>query len=236
MKRLFALALAAAPLALQAQVPVAPQPAAVTGTLLAITADGEVVRTPDLAVIGAGVVTQAATAEAAMRDNATRMAATFAALRRAGIAERDVQTAGIGLQPQYRYAENQPPAITGYQATNRVTVRFRDVKKAGSVLDALVAAGANQIDGPNLTVDRLDEALDEARAQAVAKARARAELYAKASGLRVGRIVTISEESGGPNMPMPMVRMSAAKMEADTAIAPGEQRLTVTLRLTFELQ
>jgi len=94
----------------------------ITGTRLDITAEGAVNRTPDLALVSAGVVTQAPTANAAMRDNAARMAATVAALKRAGVADRDIQTAAISLNPQYRYADNKPPEITGYQASNQVSV------------------------------------------------------------------------------------------------------------------
>ena len=170
------------------------------GTLLEVSADGTSTRTPDLAIIQAGVVTQQATAGEAMRQNGARMAAVLAALRRAGVAERDVQTSNIALSPQYRYAQNEPPVITGYQASNQVTVRFRDIAKSGAILDALVREGANNISGPNLTIDKPETALDEARTAAVAAARARADLYAKAAGLRVDRILSISE---GGSMPPP---------------------------------
>jgi uncharacterized protein YggE len=212
-------------------------PRLANGTRLDLSVEGEVTRTPDIVTIGAGVVTQADTANAAMTQNATRMAATIAALRKAGIADRDIQTSAINLSPRYRYADNQPPTITGYQASNQVSVRFREVKRAGAVLDALVAAGANQIDGPNFAVEHADAALDEARGQAVAKARARAELYAKAAGLGVKRIVAIRESSGGYQPPRPMPVMAMARAEkADTAIEPGEQKLSVSLSVSFELE
>ena len=85
-----------------------------------------------------------------------------AALRAAGIADRDIQTS-TNLNPNYRYAENQPPQLVGYQAVNEVSVRFRDIAKTGAILDALVAQGANQINGPTLTIERPEAALDEAR-------------------------------------------------------------------------
>jgi uncharacterized protein YggE len=209
----------------------------IQGTRLDIVAEGEMTRTPDLATISAGVVTQAATAGTAMTENATRMTATISALKRAGVADRDIQTSSISLSPQYRYADNQPPVITGYQASNQVSIRFRDVRRAGSILDTLVAQGANQISGPNLSVDHPEAALDEARTAAIAKARARAELYAKAAGLSVKRILSISE--GGdvtPPRPMPMMAMAMRKAGADTGIEAGEQRLAVSVSVTFELQ
>ncbi len=144
------------------------------GTILDGSATGKTTRTPDLATIDAGVVTQGATAAAALADNSNRMAKVLAALKSAGVESRDIATSTVRLNPQYRYADNQPPAITGYQATNTVSVRFHDIKKAGSILDALVAQGANQIDGPNPSLDNPDTALDEARTDAAARAVARA--------------------------------------------------------------
>ncbi|TXC71705.1 DUF541 domain-containing protein [Sphingomonas ginsenosidivorax] len=208
-----------------------------TGTVLDVTAEGRTTRVPDLATIRAGVVSQSPTAAAALADNAQRMAKVMAALKRAGVAPRDIATATVGLSPQYRYADNQPPVITGYQATNSVSVRFRDVAKSGAILDALVGEGANQIDGPNLSIDQPDQALDEARADAVKRARARAELYAKAAGMRVTRIVSIAEngENAGGSPP-PVVYMARASMAKDsTQIAAGEKDVTVTLSVRFLL-
>ena len=207
------------------------------GTLLDITATGKTTRVPDLATIRAGVVTQAPTAAAALSDNANRMSAVLSALKRAGIQPRDVATANVSLQPQYRYEDNKPPVITGYQATNTVSIRFRDIAKSGAILDALVAQGANQIDGPNLSLDQPDAALDEARVDAVKRAQARAQLYAKAAGLSVSRILTIAEggEIAGPPPPMPVYRMAAAKA-ADTQVLPGESDITVTITVRFLLK
>jgi uncharacterized protein YggE len=207
------------------------------GTLLDITATGKTTRVPDLATIRAGVVTQAPTAAAALSDNANRMSAVLSALKRAGIQPRDIATANVSLQPQYRYEDNKPPVITGYQATNTVSIRFRDIAKSGAILDALVAQGANQIDGPNLSLDQPDAALDEARVDAVKRAQARAQLYAKAAGLSVSRILTIAEggEIAGPPPPMPVYRMAAAKA-ADTQVLPGESDIAVTITVRFLLK
>ena len=207
------------------------------GTLLDVTATGKTTRVPDLATIRAGVVTAAPTAAAALSDNAKRMSAVLAALKGAGIQPRDVATANVSLQPQYRYEDNKPPVITGYQATNNVSIRFRDIAKSGQILDALVAQGANQIDGPNLSLDQPDAALDEARVDAVKRAQARAQLYAKAAGLSVSRILTIAEggEIAGPQPPLPVYRMAAAKA-ADTQVLAGESDVTVTITVRFLLK
>ncbi len=204
-------------------------------TLLQIEAHGESHRTPDVAAISAGVVTQNTDANAAMRENANRMGAVVAALKKAGIADRDLQTSRIDLSPQYNYANNQPPKITGYQASNTVNVRLREMTKIGDVLDALVRQGANQINGPSFSVDKPDAAMDEARNDAVSHAQARAALYATATGLKVRRIVSIVE-SGGTVMPPPRPYMAMAKMaDAGTPVATGENTLAVDLNVTFEL-
>jgi uncharacterized protein YggE len=158
-----------------------------------------------------------------------------AALERAGIAPRDIQTSNISLHPDYRYAENQPPQLTGYRATNQINVRFREIADSGGILDALVAEGANQINGPSLEIERPEAALDEARTAALANARARAELYARALNMRVRRVLLVSESGIVPPSPMPMLRMQAADA-AETRIEPGEQTLSVTLTVSFELE
>jgi uncharacterized protein YggE len=210
----------------------------VTGTRLDVVATGEVTRVPDVARINAGVVTQASTATEAIRLNAQQMSKVVAALKRAGVADRDVQTSSINLNPDYRYAENQPPVLTGYRASNEVSVRFRKIADTGEILDALVAQGANQINGPMLEIDKPEAAMDEARQAAIQMARSRAELYARAIGKTVGRILAISESGAAqPPYPMPMVRQMASQdARAESKIVPGEQTLSVTLSVTFELQ
>jgi uncharacterized protein len=224
--------MAALPLAAMAEV----TGPAISGTRLDLVAQGTVKRVPDVAIISAGVITSARDAKSAMASNAAAMSRVLAALRSAGVAERDLSTAQIGLSPQYRYVENQPPVVTGYQANNSVTVRFRDIAKSGAILDALVAAGANQINGPTLTIDKPEAAQDEARADAIKTARARAELYAKAAGLTVKRIVAISETTmvSGPT-PMPYMRAQMAEASAKSEIVPGEQDVGVAVIVTFEL-
>lgn len=205
------------------------------GTLLSISAQAQASRAPDIATMSTGVVTQAADANAAMRANAQQMAKLMQAIKAAGIAERDVQTSGVNLSPQYRYAENQPPAITGYQASNTVNLKVRDIGKLGQVLDALVASGANQINGPTFEIDNADAVQDEARAAALKKAQARAEVYANSLGMRVRRIVSISEGGGFQAPPRPMMAMRAMAESADTSISPGESTLTANLDVVFEL-
>lgn len=206
------------------------------GTLLSVSAQAQSTRVPDVATLSAGVVTQAADANAAMRANATQMETVMAAIKAAGIAERDIQTSGINLNPQYKYVENQNPTIIGYQASNTVNLKVRDIARLGKVLDALVASGANQVNGPSFEIDQPEPAYDEARRSALDKAQARAAMYAKTLGLRVRRIVSISEGgSFNPPVPMPMMAMARGKAEADTSVSPGETTLSVNLDVVFEL-
>lgn len=239
--RLIAAALlsaAAFPAAAAAQM-VAPaaQTQAVAGTRLDVSATGEVRRVPDIARISTGVVTVAPTANDAIRQNAARMQAVRAALRRAGVADRDIQTGSISLYPEYRHQENQPAQLAGYRASNDVSVRFRDIANTGRILDALVAEGANQINGPNLGLDRPEEAMDEARQDAIRIARARADLYAQALGMRVVRILSVSE-TGQMATPYPALRSFdvQATSAQSTEIEPGEQTVSATLVVSFELQ
>ena len=240
MTKMLFLSLAAAtamatPAALPAQATAIVQPS--VGTRLDISATGTVSRVPDLAIISAGVVTKSTSATGAIADNAARMERVRAALRRAGIADKDIQTSSISLNPDYRYENNQAPVLTGYQASNNVSVKFRDIRNSGKILDALVAEGANQINGPTLTIDKPEGAYDEARVKALAVGRARAELYARSLGMRVVKLVSVSEGGGNyPRPPMPMAMMAKAERSADTSIDPGSQDLEVTLAMSFDLQ
>ena len=239
-KSVFALALLASAVAIAApaaaQDVVAVRPMA--GTRLDLSATGTVSRVPDLAIISAGVVTKSTTATGAIADNAARMERVRAALKRAGIADKDIQTSSINLNPDYRYENNQPPVLTGYQASNNVSVKFRDIRNSGKILDALVAEGANQINGPSLTIDKPESAYDEARVKAIAAGRARAELYARSLGMRVVRLMSVSEGGGNyPRPPMPISTMAKAeRSDASTSIDPGSQDIEITLAMSFELQ
>ncbi|HEX8938135.1 MAG TPA: SIMPL domain-containing protein [Sphingomicrobium sp.] len=209
----------------------------IAGTRLDINATGEVTRVPDVAVISAGVVTRSASATGALQDNANRMQRVLSALKRAAVDGRDIQTSNVSLNPEYRYQENQAPQLVGYTASNNVTIRFRDIRNSGKILDSLVGEGANQINGPMLTIDKPEAALDEARAKAIAAGRARADLYARSLGLRVVRVVSVNENGGNYPVPPPVPIYARAEMaQAKTSIEPGEQKLQVNLTMTFELQ
>jgi hypothetical protein len=201
---------------------------------MAMTGHGETRGAPDLAQVTAGVTTTAPTAAQALSANSNRMKTVFAALEKLGVPERNIQTTNFFVSPQYSNGDNNAPRrLTGYQVNNDVTVRIEDVGKLGSTLDALVAAGANQINGVSFSIQNATPLLAKARGDAVADARARAETYAKAAGVSLGPILSISEGGAEP-MPRPMYRMEALQAGA-TRIAPGEQSVTADVTLVWEI-
>lgn len=212
-------------------------------TLLTVTAEGSSTRTPDMATYSAGVTTQGKTASEALSANSRQMNQVMAALKRAGIADRDIQTSNLNLNPIYSQPKRLPDGsydsdarqIVGYQATNTVTVRQRKLSEMGKVVDALVEAGANQVNGPNFMLTEADAASNEARTDAMRTARERADLYARAAGLRVVRILSISENGGRMPAPMAFARMEAAKDVASTPVAAGELETTSSVTVQFEL-
>ena len=241
MRNIFLTALAVGAAAIPASAPAQTAVTAIpvlAGTRLDVSASGEVTRVPDMAIISAGVQTLRPTATAAIEQNAAQMEQVRAALKRAGIEDRDIQTSSINLNPEYQYDQNKPPRLTGYRASNTLNVKFRDLKRTGTILDALVAQGANSISGPNLTIDKPESALDEARAKAIVNGRTRADLYARALGMRVVRLLSVSESGGyAAPPPMPMVMMAQERSAAaDTKIDPGTQQLQVSVSMSFELQ
>jgi uncharacterized protein YggE len=226
-----------APATAAAQQPVPGPAPALNGLRLDIVAAGEVSRAPDLVTISAGVATRAAQAEAALRDNAARMERVRAALRRLGIAPRDVQTGSISLSQDYERRPEGARQPTGYVASNQLNIRFRDVANAGRIIDALVAEGVNSVQGPSFGIQDREGAVNQARMHALAQARSRADLYARSLGTRVRRIVAVSE--AGPMQGIVYGEAAAMRVGNDaaaTAVEPGEQIVAATLTVTFELE
>ncbi len=226
--------------------------------LLSLTAEGRSDRVPDLAIFSAGVVTHGVTASEALGGNSRQMDRVVAALKRSGIADRDIQTAAISLSPRWNNPEaeaqriaretrqpyvpsNEPPRIIGYEARNSVQVRVRKLGEMGEIIDTLIAAGANEVNGPSFTLDDQRAALDEARVEAVATGKQRAELYAHAAGMRVVRLLSISE--GGGYYPVQQIVVTGSRMSAPGAppppppppVAVGELTLGTSLSMQFEI-
>jgi uncharacterized protein YggE len=207
-------------------------------TTLNVSAQGETKVAPDMATIHLGVQTEAATAAEAIRLNANKMSRVIAALKSGGLADREIQTSNLSLNPQYVYQENLPPRLTGYQASNQVVITVRELSRLGQIVDATVNAGADNVGGISFGIDNPDPAEDAARLDAVRALNAKADLYAKAMGYRVARLVTMSEGGGyspvPPPMPM-MARAESAKYDAGTQVAPGEMNVRVDVSATYEL-
>jgi uncharacterized protein len=204
---------------------------------ISVTGEASISVPPDRAVIDAGVTTDAKTAREASDANNTAMGKVIAALKGAGIDEKDVQTSRISLQPQYSApASNRPgqATIVGYGASNRVNIRLKDVTRVASMIDTLVGAGANDIGNINFTVSNASKLLDDAREKAIADARRKAEIYAKAAGVALGAPLSISEE--GAPQPVFRAKIAAPMAAAPTPIAQGEETLSVSVGVTWAIK
>lgn len=205
---------------------------------MSLTGHGEVHLAPDLAVVTMGVMSSAAIAREALDANTAAMQAVMAALAGAAIEARDIQTSNFAVNPRYDYGQNnaQPPKVVGYDVSNNVTVTVRQLESLGAVLDAVVSAGSNQINGVLFQVSKPEAATDEARKLAVADARRKAQVYAEASGVSLGPVVALTE-GGGSQPPVPMFRsMRAEAAAADVPIAQGEQAIAVDVSVTWEIK
>lgn len=207
-------------------------------TTLSLSATGSVNVAPDIAFLTAGVSTEGASAEAAMKANATAMNGVFGALEKAGIDKKDMQTSSFSVQPRYNYSSSgkTPPKVSGYTASNQLSVKVSDLDTLGETIDALVAAGGNTFSGLRFSLEDEDAARDQARELAMREAIARAELYAASTGFEVARIVTISESGGAAPQPLAMVQTRALTSAEATPIASGEVGYSVTVNVTFELR
>jgi uncharacterized protein YggE len=209
-------------------------------TFLTVHATSTTRTAPDLAVVTLGVSARGATAQAAQAAQTGRMNAVLEAARAAGVEERDVQTVGFSLEPQYAYPRNQAPRITGYVSRNTVSVRVRDLSRVSGLIDATVAQGANDLQGIQFTFQDQEASHDAARAQALQTARARANAYAEAAGLRVARMRSITEPGGA--VPIDMRRdlayapVAVEQAAAGNAIRPGELDAQSAVTVVFELR
>lgn len=199
--------------------------------IITVIGQGTVEAVPDVAEIVSGVVTREKEARAAIDRNNAAMEKLFAALRAAGIADRDVQTSGFSLAPQYsRPVRDQPREIIGYQASNQVSVKIRDLKRVGGAIDAVVGAGSNSIAGIRLSLSNPEALLDEARRKAMADAKRRAGLLAQLAGVQVGRVLRIQENAG--RMPSPRMLMEARSVP----VAPGIEEIAMAVSVQYELK
>ena len=199
-----------------------------------VTGEASVTATPDMATIRTGVTNQGKSAKETSDANAKTANALVAALRAAAIADNDIQTAGLSLQPTYENTVSSGRGrINGFQASTQLTIKVREIPKLADVIDRVVAAGASDINGIEFIVSAPSPALDAARTEAVADARRKAEIYAKAADVKLGRVIALSENGA---MPEPMMMMAEARVgRSSPAVMPGEKTLRLTVTVTYEL-
>ncbi len=208
--------------------------------LMTVSGHGEARHAPDMSTLTAGVQTQGTTAKEALQANTQDMNKVFAALKSLGIADTDMQTSDFSVQPIYEpglpgQPRSGPPKIVGYQVSNQVTVTLRDLPKLGPALDALVSAGANQMYGVRFGIADTDALMDKARDAAIKEAARKAQLMAKSAGVKLGRIISISESASGAPVPMYAVRAKAMAAEA-VPTAAGEQVISDDATLVYEIE
>jgi uncharacterized protein YggE len=239
MKRLALAALLAAPLAMPSALSAQQVEIEATGPVIELSVYESISAEPDIVTIGAGVSTEAPTAVEAMRQNAADMSRVIERIKALGVAEKDIQTTGINLNARYDYDRpNQRQVFRGYQVSNRVSVKLREVAETGEVLDALVAAGATDLSGPDFSIEDDTAAKDAARESAVKRAQERAEAYAKLFGYTGVRILSVGEAIQG-RAPQPEMKMRAvpedAIMVSGSPVQPGMVSTGVNITVKYEM-
>jgi uncharacterized protein YggE len=206
-----------------------------------VSGDADASVPPDLAIVTLGVTKIEKTARQALDGNNEAMSAVLKSLKDQGIADRDLQTSGLGIQPQYVYPENadgsqKPPVLTGYEVSNLLTIRVRDLGKLGTIIDQAVTLGINQGGDIRFTNDDPEKTIETARASAMKNAIAKAKTLAAAAGVKLGRIIEITENTNRPE-PRPLMRMSMAKEASDAVpVAAGENSYAVNVNVTFAIE
>jgi uncharacterized protein YggE len=201
---------------------------------ITMSGHGEAHGQPDTATLSAGVSVDAPTAAAALADANKNMQAILAALKKLGVADKDIQTRNFSVHPQYANGNGQAPHVTGYQVTNQVQARLEYIGSLGPALDALVTAGANQINGVNFSIHDPAALLAEARGQAVADARTKAETFAKAAGVTLGPILSINENGNGG--PRPVVFAAPMVRAASVPVALGEETIGADITIAWGIK
>ncbi|MBY0381084.1 MAG: SIMPL domain-containing protein [Xanthobacteraceae bacterium] len=204
---------------------------------VSVSGEATIAVAPDRAEISAGVTSQGKTAKQASEVNNKAMGDVLLALKGAGVDQKDLQTSQLSLQPLFENRNANSGGqqqIVGYRASNRVTVKLRDVGMVANTIDALVGAGANDIDGVSFAVSQTSKLLDDARTKAMDDAHRKAEIYAQAAGMTLGLPLSISEDGAAP--PAIFRKMAMRAAAAPAPIAPGEDTLRVSVNVTYELK
>jgi uncharacterized protein len=204
---------------------------------ITVVGSDEVSAKPDMAHVQVGVVTQAPSAAKALAENTERMQKLFQKLTSLGIAEKDMQTSNFNVSPQHRHGPQgqYEPEIVGYEVSNQLSIKVRDLAKLGGLLDQVVEAGSNSIQGVSFSVAEPKPLQDQAREKAMADARRKAELYAKAAGVKLGHVLLIQETT--PRLPQPMMFEERALGGREAVpVAPGEQEFSASITVTYAIE
>lgn len=204
---------------------------------ISVAGEGKAAAAPDMAVVTIGVQSEAPTAAAALRQNSADMTATIETLKELGVADRDIQTSGLSINPRYDYENNRSrPKVIGFTASNQVTVRLRDLSAAGAIIDQAVQSGANSLGGVSFAFSDPKPLYEEARRDAVADAKAKADLLTDAAGVRLGRLLYIQE--GHTATPQPMVYAARMEMAQDQSVPmeAGESTVRASVSLIYEIE
>lgn len=218
----------------------APQAAAqndVAARTVTVTGQGEASAAPDMAVLSIGVQSEGETASAALRENSGQMNATIKKLKDLGVADKDIRTSGLSVNPRYDYEQSRAaPPIVGYTASNTVTVRLRDLDAAGGVIDQAAQSGANSLDGISFTFADPKPLYDKARRDAVAKAKEKAELLSDAAGVGLGRLLSIEDGHAAAPPPRPLTARMETADASGVPLATGESTVTASVMLVYEIR
>ncbi|WP_274628117.1 SIMPL domain-containing protein [Arvimicrobium flavum] len=232
--------LLAAALAASIALPAAALAAEPTPPRIMVVGEGEMTVAPDMALLSLSVMREAKTAREALDANNGATAAVIAAMKNAGVADRDLQTSNLQINPRYDYTPKpdgtQEAKLVAYQVTNTLSIRVRDIAKTGELIDQAVTLGVNQGGNITFTNDNPSATITEARKRAVGDAMAKAKTLAEAAGVGVGKVIEMSEMSYAP-MPMPIEAKSFdAALARAVPIQAGENAYKVQVNVTFELK
>ncbi|SDR34840.1 SIMPL domain-containing protein [Pseudovibrio sp. Tun.PSC04-5.I4] len=207
---------------------------------ITISGSGSVNVAPDMATLVSSVITQGDDAKSALQQNSITMRGILDDVESAGIAKKNIQTTGFNISPVYdnirvKNGERRAPQIVGYRVRNGLRINLQDITKIGATLDMLVQNGSNDVGQVQFGVSEPEKYIDEAREDAVKDARAKAEIYANAAGVSLGKVLSISEAGYNPSPYPEMMMQRSAKMDSAPPIAAGQETLSSSVTITYEL-
>ena len=213
---------------------------AATTNTVSFSGEGKVVAKPDIARVNLSIITDATTSKAAQDDNSKKSKAVTDYLKKQGVEDKDIKTTGYNIYPQYKYPPyGGQPTVTGYQVNESLEVKIRDLEKVSNILDGVVGAGANQVNGLSFEIDNPEELKTEARKKAIEDAKKKADELEGQVGIRLGKIINFSENTGGYPIPMyDTMKMEGRGMGGGggPSVPTGENEIVVSVYLTYQIK